>query len=60
MSLDKSIKHGKEKRAQYWKSKLIDASCRNNGSCPHCTQNRQYKNKKREIAFLQMQKEISQ
>ena len=40
MTLDKSIKHGKEKRKPYYDSRAIDASCRNNGSCPHCQKNR--------------------
>ena len=40
MTLDRSIKHGKEKRKPYYDSRAIDASCRNNGSCPHCQKNR--------------------
>ena len=40
MTLDKSIKHGKEKRKPYYDSRAIDSSCRNNGSCPHCQKNR--------------------
>jgi hypothetical protein len=40
MSLDKSIQSGKERRAQYRKSKRFDRSCRNHGSCPWCEGNR--------------------
>lgn len=40
MSLDKSIQSGKERRAQYRKSKSFDRSCRNHGSCPWCEGNR--------------------
>jgi len=47
MSLDKAIKHGKEKRKPYYGSKAICGSCRCHGSCPVCQENRQHKNKKR-------------
>jgi len=47
MSLDKAIKHGKEKRKKYYGSKAIDSSCRSHGSCPHCQAVRAYKQKKR-------------
>ena len=43
MSLDKAIKHGKEKRKPYRKAKAVDATCRNHGSCPHCKKNRMHK-----------------
>lgn len=43
MSLDKAIKHGKEKRKPYTGSKVIDGSCRNHGSCPYCMENRLHK-----------------
>jgi len=39
--LDKAIKHGKEKRKQYYNAKKVDRSCRNHGSCPICSSNRQ-------------------
>jgi len=45
MSLDKAIKHGKEKRKPYRKAKAIDASCRNHGGCPWCEANRTHKSK---------------
>lgn len=47
MSLDKAIKHGKEKRKVYRGSKIFDCQCRNHGSCEWCKQNRLYKNLKR-------------
>ena len=42
MSLDKAIKHGKEKRQQYRKrtSKSVSNSCRNHGGCPRCVNSR--------------------
>ena len=40
MSLDKAIKHGKEKRKIYRKAKAIDCTCRNHGSCSYCRDNR--------------------
>ena len=47
MSLDKAIQHGKEKRKPYYKSKAIDPSCRNHGSCEYCESNRLYSTQKR-------------
>lgn len=40
MSLDKAIKHGKEKRKLYTGVKAKDKTCRNHGSCPRCKKNR--------------------
>lgn len=40
MSLDKAIKHGKEKRKEYRRSASFDPSCRHGGSCPYCEGNR--------------------
>lgn len=40
MSLDKSIKYGKEKRKPYYGSKAISCGCRNHGSCEWCRNNR--------------------
>jgi hypothetical protein len=45
MSLDKGIKHGKEKRKPYRKAKAFDASCRNHGGCPWCEASRTRKSK---------------
>ena len=47
MSLDKAIQSGKEKRKQYRKSKAVDRSCRNHGSCAYCEQSRMHKHKKK-------------
>lgn len=47
MSLDKAIKHKKEKRKGYRGSKSVSCRCRNNGSCSWCRNNRLYKNIKR-------------
>ena len=52
MALDKAINSGREHRKIYYGSKAIDATCRNHGSCPYCTNNRLYKNKKREQSIL--------
>lgn len=43
MALDKAIQHGKEHRKPYRKSKAIDKTCRNHGSCPYCKANRKHK-----------------
>ena len=40
MSLDKSIKYGKEHRKTYRGSKAIDCTCRNHGGCDWCRENR--------------------
>ena len=45
MSLNKAIKHNKEKRKEYYGAKRIDPSCRNHGGCPYCEGNRLYKAK---------------
>lgn len=55
MSLDKAIKHGKEKRKQYRGSKAIDCTCRNHGSCKWCRDNRLYKYRKSEVQKWQKQ-----
>ena len=47
MSLDKSIKYGKEKRVPYRKAKAVDKTCHNHGSCPYCKSNRLHKYQKR-------------
>lgn len=40
---DKSIEHGKEHRKKYRRSKAIDPTCRNHGSCKWCEENRKHK-----------------
>lgn len=42
MSLLKAILHGKEFRKPYIGAKSIDKTCRNNGSCSWCSNNRLY------------------
>ena len=49
MSLDKSIKSGKEHRKPYRKAKAVSSQCRNHGSCEWCQGNRQHKHKKKMI-----------
>ena len=46
MSLEKAIKHGKEKRKGYYGSQAFDHSCRPHGSCPYCENNRKFFDKK--------------
>ena len=43
MSLDKAIRHGKERRKPYVGSKAVDCTCRNHGSCQWCAENRKFK-----------------
>ncbi len=50
MSLDKAIKHGKEKRKQYRGSKAFDPTCRNHGSDSYATKGRLHNRTKRENA----------
>ena len=53
MSLEKAIKHGKEKREQYRKSKAFDRTCRNHGSCPYCENNRTFQKRKNKLHTLE-------
>ena len=46
MSLEKAIKHNKEKRKPYHGSKAFDCTCRNHGSCSWCVENRTLFDKK--------------
>lgn len=46
MSLDKAIEYNKEKRKKYYGAKRVDKSCRNNGSCPYCKENRTYRSRR--------------
>lgn len=49
MSLDKAIKHGKERRKEYYKiCEQIDKSCRCHGGCEYCKNNRMYQKNKEE------------
>ena len=53
MGLEKAIEHGKEHRKPYKGSKAIDCTCRNNGSCDWCRENRLYQQLKAEEAAEQ-------
>ena len=53
MSLDKAIKHGKEKRKPYYGAQAIDYTCRPHGSCEWCRSNRLYQPLKMEEASRQ-------
>lgn len=46
MSLNKAIKHGKEKRKPYRGGKAVSTHCRNHGECPWCKDNRTYQIRK--------------
>ena len=52
MSFNKAIQFGKEHRKPYKGSKAFDHSCRNHGSCPYCSSNRQI-NKTRALLYTQ-------
>lgn len=49
MGLEKAIEHGKEKRKPYKGAKAVDCSCRNNGTCEWCRQNRTYRTIREQI-----------
>lgn len=57
ISLDKSIKYGKEHRKQYIGAKASDITCRNHGSCEWCHRNRIYKTEKRKLSIEQKLKD---
>ena len=48
MSLDKAIKHGKEKRKPYYGCKAFDATCRNHGSDAYMVNSRLHNRTKAE------------
>lgn len=58
MSLDKSIEYGKEHRKPYHGAKAVDSTCRNNGGCPWCEENRLYKYRCKELAVKQQMDEF--
>lgn len=58
MSLEKGIQHGKEHRKPYYKSGRYDPTCRPNGGCPYCENNRAHKNKKKELDQKQQIKDL--
>jgi len=51
MSLDKSIKSGKDKRKEFRGSARFDKSCRHGSknACPYCEGNRTFRNRRNEI-----------
>ena len=57
MSLDKSIEHGKERRKPYYKSKAIDRTCRNHGTCLYCYSSRMHNTNKRLLSLSQKERE---
>ena len=57
MSLDKAIKHGRERRKPYRGSRAFDRSCRNHRSCSWCRDNRLYFDRKRRLSAALQQKE---
>jgi len=59
MSLDKAVKHKKEKREDYRGSERFDRSCRNHGNCGYCSGNRQFsKLKIKDIDKLLLEDEL--
>ena len=60
MSLDKAIKHGKEKRKPYRDSRQFDRHCCNHGNCDWCNDNRLYQRTKEEQKANSKIKEESQ
>jgi hypothetical protein len=57
MSLDKAIKHKKEKRQEYRGSKRWDSSCRCHGGCGYCESNRTHFDKKARVGANQREQE---
>lgn len=58
MSLDKSIKHGKERRKPYRGVKAYCKMCRNHGGCDYCRDNRLHNSKKHLAQLNDLSKEI--
>lgn len=58
MSLDKGIKHGKERRKQYRGVKAYCKMCRNHGGCDYCRHNRLHNSKKRLTQLNDLSKEL--
>lgn len=59
MSLDKAIQHGKEHRKPYYRSGKFDLTCRPNGGCPYCENNRMHKHKKKKCACKAQEEEYT-
>ena len=52
MGLEKAIEHKKEYRKPYRGAKAVDCTCRNNGTCEWCKNNRLYSSNKKTEAML--------
>ena len=50
MTLDKAIIYRKERRRPYRRSRRVDRSCRNHGTCSWCRGNRLYTRRRGEAA----------
>lgn len=48
MSFDNFYPNRKDHRKPFHGSKSVDRTCRNHGSCPYCSGNRQFKNFRRQ------------
>ena len=59
MSLDKAIQYGKEHRKPYRGAKAIDCTCRNNGTCEHCKNNRLHQANKEKSRLSIKEKEYN-
>ena len=57
MSLEKAIKHKKEKRKEYHGPEAVDKSCRPHGGCPVCEGNRKHASDVKKLACEQMLEE---
>lgn len=58
MSLNKSIKSGKEHRKPYRGSKAFDHTCRNHGTCKWCESNRKVRFRRREESSKDQLKDL--
>ena len=58
MTLNKSIKSGKEHRKEYHGAKAVDPACRNHGGCPFCESGRLHKRKSIKEKIKDEMKEI--
>jgi hypothetical protein len=55
MSLEKAIKHGKERRKQYRGAKANDTSCRNHGGCPYCESGRKHATRRQDRLICEVE-----
>ena len=59
MSLDKAIKHKKEKRKPYRGSKAISKRCRTHTGCPACEGNRMHGVRKKEQGMSEQEQMLN-